>query len=509
MKKSNNPQSKNFRIILVTLFFISFNPYYLSSQWIQQHVPENSGIMISMDFADNGTGMFGGWQSENDVKGRLYISTSNGTNWNPAVFPDSVRAVTGIQMINENTGFICGAYNLSETDFIPDKLSLSKEFNTGSLMSQLNHKAGMTGTENYKAIFLKSENGGDSWENFANLNPEYDYLTAMSFLNKDTGVAVASIQENFIFISRIIKTVNGGLDWSELNIPANVKDITSIIYSDKNVIIAAGSSHQLNGIIISSYDGGKSWAETTFNAVSFFNEINFTDPSTCFATAFVNSSYPVSQIYKTTNSGYKWDALNTRFDSIHITKSVFDIEKGNVYIFGNRTIQSNQLWILTELIIGKSTDNCQSWQITEYPEYESIFCSGISDSSEIFAGGGHREINMVGYLLHSTNGGTISLNNAFQEVPADYKLYQNYPNPFNPSTIIKFDVNGRSNNESYNVKLTIHNYLGKVLKTITDKKFGSGSHEVTFDGNDFPSGIYFYTINTGNYTETKKMILLR
>ena len=87
-----------------------------------------------------------------------------------------------------------------------------------------------------------------------------------------------------------------------------------------------------------------------------------------------------------------------------------------------------------------------------------------------------------------------------------YKLYQNYPNPFNPSTKIKFDV--PQGNKS-NVTLAVSDISGKIIATLVNEQLNSGTYEVTFDGSKLSSGIYFYKLRTNNFTDVKKLILVK
>ncbi len=89
-------------------------------------------------------------------------------------------------------------------------------------------------------------------------------------------------------------------------------------------------------------------------------------------------------------------------------------------------------------------------------------------------------------------------------VPEQYSLAQNYPNPFNPTTTIQFSLKTGSR-----VELTVMNVLGQPVKTLVNEEVAAGTHEVTFDASTMASGIYFYTLRTGNFTETKKMILTK
>ena len=83
-----------------------------------------------------------------------------------------------------------------------------------------------------------------------------------------------------------------------------------------------------------------------------------------------------------------------------------------------------------------------------------------------------------------------------------YELSQNFPNPFNPSTNISFVIP-----ESGNVTLKVYDILGRKVAEVVNQYLTAGKHELVFTGSDLPSGVYFYKIQAGNYTNIKKMIL--
>lgn len=85
-----------------------------------------------------------------------------------------------------------------------------------------------------------------------------------------------------------------------------------------------------------------------------------------------------------------------------------------------------------------------------------------------------------------------------------YKLSQNYPNPFNPLTTIKYEIPERSF-----VSIKIYDVLGNAIATLVDEEKPAGSYEVLFNGRELSSGIYFYTLTSGNFMNTKKLILLK
>jgi len=101
-------------------------------------------------------------------------------------------------------------------------------------------------------------------------------------------------------------------------------------------------------------------------------------------------------------------------------------------------------------------------------------------------------------------------------IPKEFRLYQNFPNPFNPTTVIKFDLPVSSSggpahqyNSPAEMELVIYDITGKEISRLLKKKYKSGSYEIGFDASDLPSGIYIYRISAGEFTGSKKMIVLK
>ncbi|KPL04607.1 MAG: hypothetical protein AMJ90_00090 [candidate division Zixibacteria bacterium SM23_73_2] len=95
------------------------------------------------------------------------------------------------------------------------------------------------------------------------------------------------------------------------------------------------------------------------------------------------------------------------------------------------------------------------------------------------------------------------------DLPTRFILFQNHPNPFNPYTDIQYALP-----ENYHVNLSVYNILGQKVKTLVDTKKQAGFHSVLWDGKDHrgedvATGIYFYKIKTEEFSQTKKMLLLR
>jgi len=90
------------------------------------------------------------------------------------------------------------------------------------------------------------------------------------------------------------------------------------------------------------------------------------------------------------------------------------------------------------------------------------------------------------------------------ETAGRFELSQNYPNPFNPSTVISYNLP-----DAQNVQLKVYDLLGKEVKTLVSGIQNPGSYNVTFDASGLASGIYFYRLTAGSFTEIKKMTLVK
>ena len=117
---------------------------------------------------------------------------------------------------------------------------------------------------------------------------------------------------------------------------------------------------------------------------------------------------------------------------------------------------------------------------------------------------GNYSYKLVQIDFDGTRNESEIVNIEIENQPSEYFLMQNYPNPFNPSTTIQYSIP-----QSGEVRLSIFNSLGEEVGTLVNELKESGSYEVEFSANEFPSGIYFYKIQSGAFVESKKMILLK
>ena len=119
----------------------------------------------------------------------------------------------------------------------------------------------------------------------------------------------------------------------------------------------------------------------------------------------------------------------------------------------------------------------------------------------------------------ANHGSPGNINGVYTEVdennetfsPTKFSLEQNYPNPFNPSTTIKYSLSvvETRGGVSQHVTLKVYDILGREVATLVNQKQNPGNYKVTFDATNLPSGVYVYRMQSGNFTSSKKLILLR
>ncbi|UCE17138.1 MAG: T9SS type A sorting domain-containing protein, partial [Gemmatimonadota bacterium] len=108
------------------------------------------------------------------------------------------------------------------------------------------------------------------------------------------------------------------------------------------------------------------------------------------------------------------------------------------------------------------------------------------------------------YLSPEDYGRFMALVKGEVGMPLEYSLAQNYPNPFNPVTSIHYSVAG-----NVRTTLKVYNVLGQELATLVDKVVEPGHYSVTWDASDVASGIYFYRLDAGDFSDTKRMVLMK
>jgi hypothetical protein len=151
-------------------------------------------------------------------------------------------------------------------------------------------------------------------------------------------------------------------------------------------------------------------------------------------------------------------------------------------------------------------DYADRWMTEDDTEYVAEILSSFGEN---FSASWQRQgqawdsfVNEMWATYRNTISSTKDVKNA--ESPDEYRLNQNYPNPFNPSTKIKFSLS-----DEELVNLEVYNALGQKIETLLNKPMAAGLHEVEFNKDNLPGGIYFYRIRAGKFEDVRKMVLLK
>jgi hypothetical protein len=190
-------------------------------------------------------------------------------------------------------------------------------------------------------------------------------------------------------------------------------------------------------------------------------------------------------IFRTTNGGMTWTPQSS--GTINDLQDVCFTDTNNGTAVGlNGTIL-------------RTTNGGTNWTIQSSGTTDFLFGVFYTDTYNGTVVGSN------GTILHTTNGGVTFIEEESNPTQTNsFQLSQNYPNPFNPRTNIQYAVNSMQL-----VSLKVYDILGREVATLVNEEKPAGEYEVEFNAVNLPSGIYFYQIRAGNFSETKKMVLIR
>jgi hypothetical protein len=197
------------------------------------------------------------------------------------------------------------------------------------------------------------------------------------------------------------------------------------------------------------------------------------------------------KIYKSTDNGATWSLKNS--GTTNTLRSVFFSGNDSGAVSGDNgtvrmTTNAGETWFSDPVFNGL---NGTISSIAEMPRTAKTF-TALSNNN--------------GLYIFSEDPPFIGIKNISSEVPEEFSLSQNYPNPFNPVTKIKFAIPGSGVHE---VSLKIFDILGRESAVLVNEQLRPGTYEVDWDASGFSSGIYFYALTKGGFSQTKKMVLVK
>jgi hypothetical protein len=202
-------------------------------------------------------------------------------------------------------------------------------------------------------------------------------------------------------------------------------------------------------------------------------------------------------LYRSSNKGLVWDSVPApvKFSALEVNPDFSNILYGG---------DSNGIYI--------STNSGFNWTLYNNSFTPSKIIKGISKdpgTGDTFYVATTKNVYKVWASF------LVGIENISNSLPKKYNLYQNFPNPFNPTTKIKFDISTENKFPLSKgglkgvVSLKIYDITGREIQTLVNEKLNPGTYEVTFDGSNVASGVYFCQLRSGSFIETKKLVLLK
>ncbi|MBD3178462.1 MAG: T9SS type A sorting domain-containing protein, partial [Candidatus Latescibacteria bacterium] len=462
------------------------------------------------NFADNELIIVGGGSGSSSIS---LNSTDLGDNWAPndafygedlrfcAVVPGTDRVFAGgdegCLAISKNRGqdwtFVQdpgngfgGWLDITECVFVGDN---------GSIMTTSNFEMGVIAPEYFAPdiyaiatrpsnvwyacgsndYLCKSTDGGETWTQLRHSNSFFEGIYDMYWFDDDNGVLVGEWDR----VDVIYTTSDGGATLNNVFADSVHAQFNGVSFARENELIGVAVGD--DSVVVHTTDGGATWSVSSFtNAADGLDleEVFMATPSNGFLVGD-DGLYAT-----TTNGGATW-TVQTAFTN----EDLIDV------YFSSSTVG----WI--------SGDDNDVWWTDD----------GGSTWTDIDLGMAYEEdVNAVyydwtkGVLWAGTDNGYIVKRNDLTptdtETPKSlpFALMQNYPNPFNPSTSIKFSLP----KDSF-VSLNVYDVTGKLVAEILNKDMDKGEYTVGFKADNLASGVYFYRLETGYETLSRKMILLR
>ncbi len=501
-------------------------------------------------FVNANTGFIG------NSNGNVYKTTNGGTNW--ASYPSGISyEVTSLFFTSETIGYL-GSSNGQIRYTSNAGVNWTYIGQVPGRVNKINFVDAFRGwaVENYGFIYRTTNAGA----NFYYTRPSSNAISGIQFISTTYGYACGDS-------GRIYKSTNGGVNWTEINTGYTSVKLNKIALLHPEIVIAVGSS----GNILHTIDGGTNWigqlpTAYTLNGIFYIpNSIygycvgdlgiilrSFTTPGGggCIGNSTTQVGYPFISGYMDgrtdmlflrneialvtgMNAGYirsigfyftnysnqalnnfKIKMQNTTMNSVtQFTSSGWMIAYDSTYTVpgtGLRTInlQVPFYWsgnnILMEICFNNSANSTNSTVYSTSSPNRTYY-----NRANLPTGDGCVDIttgsvqtyrpNVCFYLTVISGTG-----NSHNYTPDKFSLHQNYPNPFNPVTKIQYDIAKKSD-----VTLNIYDILGKHIETMVNETKDAGSYIVEYNASALPSGLYFYKLEAGNFSEVKKMILIK
>ncbi len=550
----------NFQLILCGLTFciLIFNSKLMIAQWIEQYggTKENLNDVVMLDsttaiaIGSEGSilkttnsgktwyhkelvfSMIMSWNSisfsdklNGAIAGKNYVftTTTGGETWSPIHY-EGGKNFTSIFCINPSAIYVGDDSGNVHLSIDSGKTWTSENLTTAPIISIFYYAAPMMSWRpiyvlTANSVFYTKSSSFDGWkEEYLPITNWGAAVKGNNFKYGDPAFIVGydgQLKESPV----ILRKTYPDTTWQKYTFPAQKTNpyiwgsLNDVAVPTLNTAFTCGD----NGIIMKTSDKGNTWffqftgINAKLNAVDFYNEnsgVAVGDSGKILITTIGGTSHnnvPPSPFH-----------LLSPLDEDTIRSS-----PKSILFRWEEAIDSNKDAVEYTLLI--SADTCSTWKsfnhisdtqfqvqlpMINIPSASRYFWTVIANDGMLAT----PALDVFTFNINTVSGITNNENSSSQ----NFALYQNYPNPFNPTTKIKYTIPqtgspllGGAGGGLTIIQLKIYDILGKEVATLVDEKKSPGKYEVQFNGNNLPSGIYFYRLQAGSYSDTKKLILLK
>lgn len=385
-----------------------------------------------------------------------------------------------------------------------------------------------------KNVLKRTSDFGVTWSQLSVLPPDsMSQQLIVSIKDSSKMVAVMNTYINQYYAIKVYRTSDYGVNWQHTFTGEKVDFIGNLIAQDPShpdtlYMGARDSTYR-------STDFGATWLKISEYPFDDWCDIavSYSNPEIIYAST---NHYP-AKLHKSTNAGVNWTMvdflMDTNFSEMpaialtnHNPNTVIHVQLGG--ISGNQTglkrsYTGGGSWLFNlfpadlmwSLDIAKDDPGLYAHGSVSYtPVYLTSNAGGnftatpnqyaeqilYYDRANLFVNS-HGEISKL--KAHYTMP-VIGIEQISSNVPESYSLEQNYPNPFNPVTNIKFNVP-----KAGITKLVVYDIMGRIVETLVEQHMQPGTYKYDWDASGYSSGFYFYRLTSGEFTETKKMVLVK